>query len=771
MAIRDTIVIYDVTDQLQDLIAQLSPSPNDAFYIDSVSGTKTPQSITLTLKAYYNGTEVTDFTGATIRWYKDGTLVTDANNNPYTGTTLNVTSACTVRVEITYQNKFSFDEYKIEAIDTQSTPVIQLSHPSVVLNYGTSSVQVDQSVWYKGQNITNADYVTDKKWLKSDGTTQIVAGTSVTVDSSLLPYSPLIFSCKVNGTVYTQKLSIARISAPNVYAVLSNEAHIVPASSSGTVTSYAGSGTDIFVYEGATLMTPTNKTTDNDLQNGEYRVTQSASNITAGTMSVDGTNKKITVSDHSNMTADVATVTYTIRYKTSAGELGTISVVQTITKAKAGTDQTIYYMLVDPQAIYVTAGGSKSASTITVYGKSKTGSQNPVDQAGKFKAYKNGTTDISASLSVAADNKSATLNISSFDSSTTYIKFEFRSSDGTILYDTQTVPFVYQGVTGADSTSYWLASDTTAVVVKNNAQFANKTITVTAYQQTGTQAVATMSGATIRIYTTNDMQTWTKQGNDISSASASFTVTSALVSGGLAAVKFELIKNSTVIDTAIIPIIREGLNTITVVMTNEAQTVPADENGNVLNTAGTNVDIYVYEGATLLTPVASNATLNAGQFKVTQTVTTGTISTLPTQNVDTTNKRIWYDNYSANAFGQSDNQYVVKFAIDYKTLNGTSGQIVKYQKISKAKQGISAFYVMLTQDNPIITTKGQSVTITQHVYKDGTEITSGLNNYNFNWYVNGTLQAARSGAGKTTFTITEAEITNKQEITVEVSKI
>ena len=120
--------------------------------------------------------------------------------------------------------------------------------------------------------------------------------------------------------------------------VFTNEAHTLPAANNGTVTSFAGSGTDIRIYKGATLLTAaTSGTTTNT-----FKATASASGITASsstgsTANVLGTSDTLRYADHSNMTSDNASITYTITVYTAAGTT-TVTKVQSFSKSKKGAD-------------------------------------------------------------------------------------------------------------------------------------------------------------------------------------------------------------------------------------------------------------------------------------------------------------------------------------------------------------------------------------------------------------------------------------------------
>jgi hypothetical protein len=116
----------------------------------------------------------------------------------------------------------------------------------------------------------------------------------------------------------------------SITVVLSNESHAVPCDSAGTPTSYAGSGTDVYVFE-------------NDIAFSygtaifsayQFTVSVAASGVSAGAISA-GTGKAV-VGNHSGMTANPASVTYTITARKSDGSQVIVTKVQTLTKAVAG---------------------------------------------------------------------------------------------------------------------------------------------------------------------------------------------------------------------------------------------------------------------------------------------------------------------------------------------------------------------------------------------------------------------------------------------------
>ena len=80
----------------------------------------------------------------------------------------------------------------------------------------------------------------------------------------------------------------------------------------GGARTFTNSGTNIIVYKGLTQLDSVSGTPSS----GEFKVTATGTNITPGSISVTG--NPAVVADHSNMTADNATIGYDINVENSA---------------------------------------------------------------------------------------------------------------------------------------------------------------------------------------------------------------------------------------------------------------------------------------------------------------------------------------------------------------------------------------------------------------------------------------------------------------------
>jgi len=113
-------------------------------------------------------------------------------------------------------------------------------------------------------------------------------------------------------------------------AILSNESHTLTAPNSGNPTIFTGSGTLISVFEGTTQLDYDGTGT----ANGHFTVTAAATGCTVGAIS-DSTNNA-SVAALTAMTADTASITFTITGKTLLGESFTITKTQSFSLSRLG---------------------------------------------------------------------------------------------------------------------------------------------------------------------------------------------------------------------------------------------------------------------------------------------------------------------------------------------------------------------------------------------------------------------------------------------------
>ena len=122
-----------------------------------------------------------------------------------------------------------------------------------------------------------------------------------------------------------------RAGAHGITVMLSNEAHTLPKTTAGVVT-YAGSGTNINVWEGATALTADSSS---PYANSTFRVTNTPTGITPGAITGAGTTT-LTYGDSSNMTTDPAKIVFTIIAKREDGTEITVTKQQSLSLSQQG---------------------------------------------------------------------------------------------------------------------------------------------------------------------------------------------------------------------------------------------------------------------------------------------------------------------------------------------------------------------------------------------------------------------------------------------------
>lgn len=159
-------------------------------------------------------------------------------------------------------------------------------------------------------------------------------------------------------------------------------------------------------------------------------------------------------------------------------------------------------------------------------------------------------------------------------------------------------------------------------------------------------------------------------------------------------------------DAQTIVAVKDGANTITVDMVNDAHVVHRNNQGS-LDMTGSGVEIRVFEGATLLTPVSENPT--NGQYTVTVDVNTDGSIVLDTNYPADISGNVWFiSQYSTDSFGGAtgtDSIGFVYFTIEGKTSLGESFTRRRVQSLTVATDGENAPDILvgvLTNENIVI---------------------------------------------------------------------
>ena len=157
-------------------------------------------------------------------------------------------------------------------------------------------------------------------------------------DSSAITYT--ITGKRLNGDAISltsvQTIVKSKEGLDSIQVSNDNSNHSFTCNPSGTPTSFAGSGTNIQVFEGVTALTFTTGT----VSAGKYSVAISnESGLTEGTASGNNTTTCV-IGNHSAFTANQATITYTISGQRLDGTSFTLTTTQTLTKSIQGVDGT-----------------------------------------------------------------------------------------------------------------------------------------------------------------------------------------------------------------------------------------------------------------------------------------------------------------------------------------------------------------------------------------------------------------------------------------------
>jgi hypothetical protein len=456
-----------------------------------------------------------------------------------------------------------------------------------------------------------------------------------------------------------------------VTVIVSNENHIFPTASNGSVSAYGNSGTFIRVYEGTTEIVYDGQ----GLLPGKWKVTAAGDNITPGSIGSNGI--FAAVQDHSGVAnnIDTAIVNYTISGVTLAGNPFNITKSQTFSKSRAGVDGTAYWLTVSSTVLQKAKTGTISPNSITVNAYSVSGTAAPTAYTGKFKIYENGSS--TAAYSSAAAESSKTYTISGNTVTSVKVELYLAGDNFASKLDEQSIPVLLDGIDGNSATAYWLVVSPATLQKTKAGTVTPNSVTITAYSATGTNTPALYSGR-FKVYENDSAtalysslanessKTYTLSGNTVTSVKAEL-----YLAGG----------TTTKLDEQAVPVLVDGIDgisAITAILSNETHVFPAANNGAVSSYTGSGTIIRVYEGATELLydavgTAASRWTVTASAVNI----TTGTI----TDSGDYATVGV----HGGVADGTDASS--ITYTITGKNSAGTSFTITKTQTFSKSKTG------------------------------------------------------------------------------------
>lgn len=159
--------------------------------------------------------------------------------------------------------------------------------------------------------------------------------TNMIADTASIEYTIIVKDEAAQEITFyrTQSFAKSKAGAHSSSVNLTNSGAVLPASSSGVVSSYAGSGVDITAWHGTTQLTY------DDSGSPAVMTFKVSSAVTDGTIIIGSASTVGSIrrfAPHSGMALDTATITYTITIKDEAGADKVFVKVQNFSKAKEG---------------------------------------------------------------------------------------------------------------------------------------------------------------------------------------------------------------------------------------------------------------------------------------------------------------------------------------------------------------------------------------------------------------------------------------------------
>lgn len=226
-----------------------------------------------------------------------------------------------------------------DGTDGASSRAVNLSSTHLAIAYNTNGAipsPTSYTVTATPRNTTGTVYY---EFFLGGASQGVTTTNALTINAATLYSSmPQIVEVKIregaagNPILATDQITVVGVKAgtDSITVMLTNSAHVCPVEDD--VIDYTSSGTDILVWEGVTQLTPD---TTNPYANSTFRVIDvTVSNITAGSASVAGNAIRYGVA--SALSANVATITFTVAVKNAAGVEANYTLIQSIAKSVQG---------------------------------------------------------------------------------------------------------------------------------------------------------------------------------------------------------------------------------------------------------------------------------------------------------------------------------------------------------------------------------------------------------------------------------------------------
>lgn len=321
------------------------------------------------------------------------------------------------------------------------------------------------------------------------------------LSNDTLYYVRYAFISDIDPTAYTisSELSQSTIkeatvaTAVSIIGVLTNESGTLPADSTGTVISYDGASTTMYIYNNGI----------DDSNNWTYSATKVNVTCSEASTSRTQTITSITTGKESGY-VDI-----------TASRSGYSSITKRfdVAKARNGIDGRAYWLVVDTAVLQKNSSGIFNPTSLTINGYTTAGNTSPVLYNGRFKIYENNSITATYTTPTTRDESSVIYTPSS--NSVTIIKVEFYLAGGTTTkLDEQTIPVVSDGISGingAQTHRVYIAGASSSAVISTPSNTTNggtpPSWSATPVALTGTQAQfqsdgKTAAGSTTTVWST-----------------------------------------------------------------------------------------------------------------------------------------------------------------------------------------------------------------------------------------------------------------------------
>ena len=230
------------------------------------------------------------------------------------------------------------DPVQLTGIDGSDAQAVKLTASSQIFELAKNTATLSPAsitLTANRQNISNST-----TFSTSPSVTLTGSGDTRTLTNANFGSNTAVTVTATAGS-FSDSITIVKVEEGTdaLVAILGNESHTFQANNAGTVSDFSDGTTTIQVFEGATAL---EFEVDNSqtVGNGEFKMTRASSGITAPSVanySGDETTT-CTTSAPTAMSADSATITYTITGKRANGTAFTLTKVQSFSKSKEGAE-------------------------------------------------------------------------------------------------------------------------------------------------------------------------------------------------------------------------------------------------------------------------------------------------------------------------------------------------------------------------------------------------------------------------------------------------